>query len=85
MKDDLGSVSVFVDSPDGCKPSTANSITIDAFEGRGETYKRRKTCGITIREGGKEIFKGTFTELATRIGTPEKNYGVEPVDCDVLE
>ena len=39
------------------------SISIDVFEGQGETYKRRSDAEITIRFG-EIFFEGTLTELA---------------------
>lgn len=43
-------------------------ICIDAFEGRADTYKRREgNCLIQVNDGSKEIFSGSFEELAELI------------------
>jgi len=38
-------------------------IFIDNFEGRGDSYKQRKTPLVQIIEDGKNLFSGTFERL----------------------
>ena len=39
-------------------------ISVDAFEGRGEDYRRREgSCLIQINDGSEIIFSGSFDEL----------------------
>jgi hypothetical protein len=42
------------------------SISVDAFEGQGDTYKRRQDPEITIRFG-ETFFEGTLQELAKKL------------------
>lgn len=67
MKDDLGNVTTYIDNTNGSK--YANCIVVDAFQGFGETYSRREKSEITIISEGKEVFKGNFNELCTRMST----------------
>ena len=41
-----------------------NKIAFDAFEGYGDTYRRREETQIRVINGDKVIFQGTFDELA---------------------
>lgn len=47
-------------------PST-NYISVDAFQGYGESYCRRERCAIRIMSKGQEIFVGTFEELVEKV------------------
>ena len=43
-------------------------ISIDAFEGRGDTYKRREgDCLIEVNNGLEGVFSGSFDELVELI------------------
>lgn len=54
-KENLGFASIFLHSQDW--------ISIDLFEGFGDTYRQRETEEITISDNGNIVFKGNFTEL----------------------
>lgn len=41
-----------------------NKICFDAFQGYGDSYKRREETQIRVIKGDKVIFRGTFDELA---------------------
>lgn len=71
IKDDIGSVCAFVDNSMGCQYSGGNTITVNAFQGMGETYERRKKCEITICNKGEEVFKGDFAELVSKLQPTE--------------
>lgn len=43
--------------------SSANYISVDAFEGWGEDYKRREECLITI-QFNQSVWTGTIKDLA---------------------
>lgn len=42
-------------------------ISVDAFQGQGDTYKRREECNIEICQCEKVLFSGTFDELCKAI------------------
>jgi hypothetical protein len=42
-------------------------ISIDNFEGRGDSYKKRQNPLIQIIEDGQNIFSGTFEELKNKL------------------
>lgn len=79
VKDDIGSVCVFIDNSMGCQISGSDSINVDAFKGYGETYGRRDQCEIIIRKSGNEVFKGNFDDLISKLNTQEKTYKIEPI------
>ena len=54
-KEDIAYASLFINSQD--------CISIDMFEGYGETYKRREQEEINITIFGEELFTGTRQEL----------------------
>ena len=54
-KEDIGYATLFLNSQD--------YISIDVFEGYGETYKRREQEEINITIFGEELFTGTRQEL----------------------
>lgn len=43
------------------------SISVDAYQGQGDSYKRREDAEITIYFGAKESFKGTLKELIEKL------------------
>lgn len=43
------------------------SISVDVFNGQGDTYKRREDANICIYYGGILEFEGSLTELINRI------------------
>lgn len=43
------------------------SIKLDAFQGIGETYTRREDVEITIKDGNKIVFRGTFEDLVNKL------------------
>ena len=55
-----GKVVTFVDTD-------SNLIIADAFEGQGDTYKRRKESEVQVIMDGKTLFKGTFEELCREL------------------
>lgn len=54
-KENLGLVSIFMNSEDW--------ISIDLFEGFGNSYRQRETEEITISDNGNIVFKGSFRKL----------------------
>lgn len=64
---DVGKVIVCVDNPADKRYS--NTISIDAFEGYGDTYGRRSECKVTVCHDNALVFEGTFGELVRRITT----------------
>lgn len=54
-KENLGLVSIFINSEAW--------ISIDLFEGFGDSYRQRETEEITISDNGNIVFKGSFREL----------------------
>lgn len=47
-------------------------ISVDAFEGRGEDYRRREgSCLIQVNDGSEGIFSGSFDELKAIIKMSE--------------
>jgi hypothetical protein len=50
------------------------SISIDAFEGQGETYKRREIPLITIFHGGKLVYEDNFSRFIEKLQKPEPQY-----------
>lgn len=61
-KENLGFASIFLHSN--------NWISIDLFEGFGDSYRERKIEEVTITDNGKTVFKGSFKELI-KILNPE--------------
>lgn len=58
-KEDLGYGVLFLNSQD--------HISIDVFEGAGDTYKRREQEEIIIVIFGEELFRGTRQELFEKL------------------
>lgn len=54
-KENFGFSSIFL--------STENWISIDLYEGFGDSYKPRETEEVTISDNGNIVFKGNFSEL----------------------
>jgi hypothetical protein len=42
-------------------------ISVDAFEGSGDSYRRRNDCLIEISTHGNIIFSGTFEQLCEKL------------------
>jgi hypothetical protein len=57
LKTNIGYVTTFIDDNDN------DRIVIDAFEGSGNTYKRRTTELIEVYKDGTLFFTGSFVEL----------------------
>ena len=55
-----GYVNVFIDGED-------NSISVDAFTGFGEKYKRRDKSLITIKTKDGKVWTGDFETLANNL------------------
>lgn len=66
IKDDIGYAALFIDNSCGCQYG-GNEISVNAFSGFGDTYERRDKCEITICNDGKEVFRGTFDELTSKL------------------
>lgn len=79
IKDDIGRVGAFIDNSMGCERN-GDTIFVDAFNGYGDTYKRREKCNITIQKAGKEVFNGTFDELVEKLSPSMKTYQIEPIE-----
>ena len=60
FKDNVGYVSTFIGNNE-------DRIVVDAFEGFGETYKRREMHEISIFENGTLIFNGNKYELFEKL------------------
>jgi hypothetical protein len=56
-----------------------NMISLNAFEGFGETYRRRDETFVIVRDNSKQIFYGSYTEFieCLRFGTEIRNFGKE--------
>ena len=50
-----------------CFEDESQRISIDNFEGRGETYKEREAPLIEVIDNGATIFSGTFAELKAKL------------------
>jgi hypothetical protein len=61
-RDNVGYVSTFVGG-DG------NRVVIDAFEGYGESYKRRETPIVELYRNGNLVFSGSYKDLSCIIET----------------
>jgi hypothetical protein len=59
LKHNVGRVDILIDD------DARNNISIDAFEGQGDSYKQREFSEIVISYDGFEEFRGTFKELIT--------------------
>lgn len=59
LKHNVGRVDILIDD------DVSNNISIDAFEGQGDSYKQREFSEIVICYDGFEEFRGTFKELIT--------------------
>ena len=57
---DKGNAEIVIDEFD-------NFIHIDAFEGYGNSYKRRENSIIEIVHGGSQVFYGTMDELKEKL------------------
>jgi len=57
LKHNVGRVDILIDD------SVSNNISIDAFEGQGDSYKQRESSEIVICANGFEEFRGTLKEL----------------------
>ena len=55
----VGRVDIFIDD------SVSGYISIDSFEGQGDSYKQRESSEIAIYADGVEEFRGTLKELIT--------------------
>lgn len=53
----VGRVDIFIDD------SVSGNISIDSFEGQGDSYKQRESSEIAIYDDGVEEFRGTLKEL----------------------
>lgn len=60
--ENIGKVAVDIDN-------SQDYISIDAFEGQGQTYKRRELSEVEISQSGDVIFKGTFTDLCKKLNS----------------
>ena len=60
-KEDLGYITTFIEGKHNA------SISIDMFDGQGETYKRRETPIISIFYGGLKAFEGNTAELIEKL------------------
>lgn len=56
---DMGDVVAFIDDE--------HYISVDAFIGTDETYRRRENCAIEIINNGLLVFYGTFEELCNKL------------------
>ena len=54
---DVDRVDIFIDD------SVYGNISIDSFEGQGDSYKQRESSEIVICANGFEEFRGTLKEL----------------------
>ena len=57
LKDNVGRVDILIDD------SAYINISIDSFEGQGDSYKQRESSEIVICANGFEEFRGTLKEL----------------------
>lgn len=46
---------------------SSNYISVDAFQGSGNDYRRRERCEIVVKSKGEDIFIGSFEELVERL------------------
>jgi len=53
----VGRVDILIDD------SVSGDISIDSFEGQGDSYKQRESSEIVICANGVEEFRGTLKEL----------------------
>ena len=53
----VGRVDILIDD------SVSGDISIDSFEGQGDSYKQRESSEIVICSDGFEEFRGTLKEL----------------------
>ena len=53
----VGRVDILIDD------SVSTNISIDSFEGQGDSYKQRESSEIVICANGFEEFRGTLKEL----------------------
>lgn len=56
-KYNVGRVDILIDD------SVSRNISIDSFEGQGDSYKQRESSEIVICSNGFEEFRGTLKEL----------------------
>lgn len=61
LKHNVGRVDIFIDD------SVFGNISIDSFEGQGDSYKQRESSEIVICANGFEEFRGTLKELVTML------------------
>lgn len=52
-----------------CAVTGTSFISVDAFQGAGENYRRRENCEVIIRSRGKDVFVGTFEELVEKVSS----------------
>ena len=57
LKDNAGRVDILIDD------DVAINISIDSFDGQGDSYKKREFSEIVICSNGFEEFRGTLKEL----------------------
>jgi hypothetical protein len=60
-KEDFGYISTFIEG------KSNGHISVDAFIGQGESYRRREDAIINVFYGGKLEFSGTLTELINKL------------------
>jgi hypothetical protein len=58
-----GQVTAFIDSG----YARSQFISIDAFEGTGESYKKREEVKITIQDKYGKVWQGNFAELTAML------------------
>ena len=57
----------FVKASIDCAVTGTSFISVDAFQGAGENYRRRENCEVVIRSRSKDVFVGTFEELVEKV------------------
>ena len=57
LKHNVGRVDILIDD------DVSSNISIDTFEGQGDSYKQREFSEIVICANGFEEFRGTLKEL----------------------
>lgn len=67
IKDDVSSITMFIDNANGCQYGTGSYIKADAFSGFGDTFSRREMSEVSIVSDGNVIFKGDFTDLIEKL------------------
>lgn len=57
----------FVKASIDCAVTGTSFISVDAFQGAGENYRRRDNCEVRIISNNEEVFSGTFDELVEKV------------------